>query len=130
MTYMFAPLAFAVRSLKDINEITPRQPAEDACFAELQAVLKRHKLEKRYGITLLHKHFDIADDEMLVEHTDLTTRTLTSRPQKIGSIPNENVMEVTWSMDTDTTMGICVTRCFYNQNSTPQHVSTHTAEGP
>lgn len=36
-------------------------------MAELGAIVRRHGLQKQVGICLLHKHFDLADNERLVE---------------------------------------------------------------
>jgi hypothetical protein len=58
------PLAFAFHKLKYIHETPPRQESDDACFQEIKEVLKRHGLEHRYGLTLLHKHFELSDDEI------------------------------------------------------------------
>src|ERR1700709_106299 len=116
MFHQRAPLAFAVNSLVDIHDAELRDPGEAACFAELQGVLRKFGLEKKYGVTLLHKHFDLAADEILVEHTDIENRTLVSRPEKVASIPDQNLIEVTWSLDSDEVMGVCSGRCFYNQN--------------
>jgi hypothetical protein len=120
-----ALLAFAVNRLTDIH-VTPRRIADDdACIAEIKAVLKRHSLDKKYGLTLLHKHFDLEPGEIMVEHTDVRTRTLTSRPEKAGSIPEENLIEVTWSLDSDTLMAGCMWKCFYTSGATPPHSSHH-----
>ena len=127
MTVQLSPLAFSVNKLVDIHDAQRRLEAESEAFSELQAVLKKHGLEKKYGITLLHKHFDLNDDEIMVEYTDMTNRTLISKPEKLGTVPSENMVEVTWSLEDDTTMNLCVWRCYFNPNSTPQHVGQHAA---
>ena len=127
MGQVASPLAFAVNSQKDIHQVDRRLDAEAAAFSELRSVLERHGLERKYGITLLHKHFDLAEDEMMVEHTDVASRTLISRPAKIDSVAPENMIEVTWSLDRAATAGVCVWRCYYDANSTPQHAGKHMA---
>jgi len=122
------PLAFAVNSQKDIHEAEPRLESEAAAFIELREVLVRHGLEQKYGLTLLHKHFDLAENEIMVEFTDLENRTLTSKPFNIDTISESNFREVTWSLARDTVMGACVQRCFFNRDSTPQHVGQHRYE--
>src|SRR3990172_9207208 len=51
-------------------------------FYELRDVLKKHNALNRFGITLLHKHFDVADDEIMLETTDVENKTLHMRPVK------------------------------------------------
>ena len=120
-----APLAFAVNRLSDIHLIDRRLPTDDPCIAEIKAVLKRHGLDKKYGLTLLHKHFDLAADEIMIEHTDLANRTLVSRPEKADAFPEANLMEVTWSLDSDTLMAGCIWKCFYTSGANPPHSSHH-----
>src|SRR4051812_34758293 len=116
-----APLAFAVNRLTDIHAVQRRTTDDDACIAEIKAVLKRHDLDKKYGLTLLHKHFDLEPGEIMVEHTDVASRTLTSRPAPAADFDDANLVEVTWSLDSDHVLSICAQRCFWNYNSSPQH---------
>ncbi len=124
---MTSTLAFSANKLKDISEAGRRDASEAAAFAELTEVLKKHGLEKKYGLSLLHKHFDLGDDEILVEYTDAENRTLTSKPTKINSIPTENLIETVWCLDEDTATLACVVFCYGNP-STGQHVPQHTAQ--
>lgn len=123
-------LSYAVNSLRDIHDVARRLPEDDAVFAEVRDVLRRHGAEQKFGLALLHKHFDLADDEVMVEFTDLEGRVQTSKPVKTNEIPDGNLMEVSWRLDDDKLMGVCIWRCFYNQNSTPQHAGQHRGEGP
>jgi hypothetical protein len=50
---------------------------------ELRDVLKKHGVLERFGISLLHTHFDVAEDEVLLETTDIEERTQFIRPVKI-----------------------------------------------
>jgi hypothetical protein len=118
------PLAFAANRQADIDNAGRRVEADAKMFAEVAAVLKKHGLEHKYGIALLHKHFDLGEDEMLVEFTDIENRTLTSKPVRIGSIPTENLVETNWCLDADTAVSICVTFCHFSQ-SAQQHRGVH-----
>jgi hypothetical protein len=124
---MTSTLAFSVNKQKDISVAGRRSPSEAAVFAEVTEVLKKHGLEKKYGISLLHKHFDLEADEMLVEYTDIENRTLISKPTKINSIPTENLIETVWCLDEDTAALACVVFCYGNP-TTGQHVPQHTAQ--
>lgn len=73
--------------LKDIDEVSPVNEQDLPCLGEIRDVLKRHGLQERFGVALLHKHFDLSPGEMLVEQTDKANRTLTitaMMPQEAG----------------------------------------------
>ena len=44
---------------------------------ELRSVLVKHGYTYRFGISLLHRHFDLAHDEVLMETTDTEARIST-----------------------------------------------------
>lgn len=121
-----SPLAFAVNNLTDINDVERRLESEADVFSEVKEVLKRYGLEKKYGLALLHKHFDLADDEVLMEYTDLENRTLVSKATKRSDISLVDAIETVWSLDSDTAMTGCAVFCFYNREAN-QHVPQHRA---
>jgi len=51
------------------------------CFSEIRNILLRYGKTEKFGITLLHKHFDLHEGETLVESTDTSTRTMTIQPE-------------------------------------------------
>lgn len=64
---------------EDAEELGP----EDAEFVrDLVAVLAKYGNLGRFGLCLLHDHFPIAADEVLVETNDPRTRTLHARVEK------------------------------------------------
>ena len=73
--------------LKDIHDVEPIGTEDHACLAEIREVLNRHGKRERFGVALLHKHFDLAHDEMLVEETDVEARTLTIKPIATSEAP-------------------------------------------
>lgn len=77
-TIEVAPTQWA--DLKDIHEVEPLHEADYDCLTEVRDVLKKHGKQQRFGVALLHKHFDMDEDEILVEHTDVANRVLTIRP--------------------------------------------------
>ncbi len=70
-------------NLLGVDEIPKISDADIECLNEVRAVLKKHNQLERFGISLLHKHFDIAEDEFLLETTDVTERTQLIRPAKL-----------------------------------------------
>jgi hypothetical protein len=121
------PLAFAANRLPDIHDAERRRDSEAAAFAEVRAVLAQHGLAHKYGLALLHKHFDLAEDEVLMEFTDFENRTLTSRPVKRGDPTLADAIETQWSLDNDTVMTACIVFCYSDPYATPSHRPSHQA---
>lgn len=68
--------------LAHIDHVRPIDETDTECLEEIRLVLKKHNCLSRFGISLLHSHFDLADDEMLMETTDLAKREHWVRPVK------------------------------------------------
>lgn len=82
----------------DINEVPPLNDKDMQCFQEIRAVLKRHDALDRFGLTLIHKHFHIDEDELMVEFTDHEARTLIVKPIKCASIDENFVTATNWKL--------------------------------
>jgi hypothetical protein len=91
-------LALAYADLADIDDVTPRSAADDTLFAELAAVLERHNALDRFGIVLLHSHFPVHDDEMLLETTDHQTRQQLIRPVTLNELDARAAVETSWRL--------------------------------
>lgn len=103
--------------LKDIDDVAPLGDADAACLKELYAVLKRHGKQDRLGVTLLHKHFPMNDDEVLLEHTDPVTRRLVLQPAKLDSPEIARSVQTSWRLTEDqgaVTNTWCERRCVRN----------------
>jgi hypothetical protein len=68
------------RNERAIDNVEPLSERDAAVLRDIRDVLRRHQVLDRFGINLLHKHFDISDSEQLVETTNPEMRTLTLRP--------------------------------------------------
>ena len=75
-----SPLQWA--HLKKLGEIEPLNDSDLQCMAEVRKVLIKHGKRDRFGLALLHKHFDMDDNEVLLESTDKQARELNIRPVK------------------------------------------------
>jgi hypothetical protein len=111
----------ALPALPDIDEVDARSEVDDACFAELREVLVRHNALDRFGITLLHQHFDTAEDELLVEEVDVESRTLTIRPVSRGEVVGRGVKETNWRLDSDAAVSACTPYQFCYVDSKNDH---------
>ncbi len=95
--------------LRDINDVAPFGPSDEECFAEVRAVLERHGALDRFGLCLLHQHFNVAEDEVLVERVDPETRTLTTQPMKRDEVGE--TVETSWRLNSTGTMQVCDVFC-------------------
>ena len=93
---------------KHIAEVEPRSTNDDALFAELAGVLKKHHALDRFGITLLHRHFDIAPGELLLENTDMLSRTHSITPVSSETLVGQKYIETAWRLGDDFVAMGCV----------------------
>jgi len=93
-----------------------------ACFKDIRDVLVKHGALKRFGMFLIHKHFDMAADEELMETTDDTGRELTIAPVKASAIDPENSIVTNWifTEDENRAKGYCTCA-----RSTTSHLGYH-----
>lgn len=103
----------------DIAEVGKLNDADRACFRELRDVLAKYNALERFGINLIHKHFDIAEDECLVETIDHEQRTLIVRPVKKHEIGN--AVETQWRLADGSAYLICDQQCVYNNGHADRH---------
>jgi hypothetical protein len=77
----------SVTTLPGFDEAQPLT-ADDAAFvSELRALLERHGNLDRFGICLLHEHFDVRHNEILMETNDPERRILTVTPENAETLP-------------------------------------------
>lgn len=93
-------------AIPDISETKPLSANERDCLREIRDVLVRHDCLGLFGVSLIHKHFDIGDDEVMLETIDVEGRTLTSRPI-LRSQLSPTAVETQWQLDTDESSQAC-----------------------
>jgi len=102
------------RNLLDIDEVENFDPEKDQpLFDEIKAILAKHGALHRFGITLLHKHFDVFEGERMVEVCDHNARTLTLRPTREPLGKDETYVQTNWRFDTDSLLvnQLCFADC-------------------
>jgi len=82
-------------TLDHIADVDPISDRDAACLGEVREVLARHGNLGRFGVSLLHSHFDLADDEILMETTDLNRREQFVRPMKRTELENAGITAMT-----------------------------------
>jgi hypothetical protein len=69
-------------TLDNITDVEPIGDDDAECLEEIRRVLEKYNCLGRFGLTLLHSHFDLQDDEVMLETTDLEKREHWVRPVK------------------------------------------------
>ena len=116
-------------SLPDISEVEPFGPADQACFDEVRSVLERHGALSRFGLTLLHQHFEVAEDEVLVERIDVENRTLQTQPLKRETVGAS--IQTSWRLDDPVLGQRCESQCQPDRDAegNPIHMRPHYTTG-
>jgi hypothetical protein len=120
-----APTAAERRDFPDIDDAARRSESDAELFAELREVLERHGAASRFGVTLLHKHFSIDADEVLVETCDVETRTLVTKPYPRALALARPTIDTNWRFDVRGEVAQeCWQWCFFD-NDAQAHLKEH-----
>ena len=90
-----------------------------ACLADIRKVLAQHDALDRFGVMLLHKHFDLASDECLLEEIDAEARTLTVRPVQSNMIGD--AVQTQWRLSSISPLQWCESFCNRMSNGDHRH---------
>lgn len=104
-------IAMAYRNLTDIDEVPPLTEADRECLSEIREVLKRHERLDRFGVMLLHTHFPILDDEVLLETCDVDQRRLTLEVAPKTVLQSREIVPTSWRLRDDATLTGCYQAC-------------------
>ena len=78
-------------SLEHIVDVKPIGDHDAECLEDIRLVLEKHNCLSRFGVTLLHNHFELEEDEMMLETTNLENREHWVRPIKRSSLEKEGI---------------------------------------
>lgn len=82
------------------NDVGKFDPADDQpLFAEIRSVLAKHGALHRFGVKLLHKHFNVYEGERMVEVSDPDERAFSIRPVRDALAAGESYVETNWRFD-------------------------------
>jgi hypothetical protein len=109
--------------LPDISDVEALSAGDHECLDAIRDVLIQHDALGRFGVHLVHKHFDVAEDEILVEYTDIESRTLTCQVEKRQADPQgaANRIETMWSFVGGGATRVCDQQCVYNNGHANRH---------
>lgn len=94
--------------LRDLHEVEPLGDADLDCLHELRAVLARHGMLARFALHLVHRHFDLAPDEVLVEVSDARRREQRLRVERRDDPAAAAAVPTTWMLDAVEPTVVCV----------------------
>ena len=95
----------------DISEVEPLTEDDKELFRDVRDVLKKYGALDRFGLSVIHKHFDIDEDEGLLECTDIENRTLVTKPIKMSEMDIENTTVTQWKLSDDDAVAAVGCRC-------------------
>lgn len=112
-------------AINDLHPIGAKMSALDdqdtECLAAVRDVLAQYDRLNRFGVTLLHKHFDLRPNERLIETTDIENRVQTVSVVDESTLAGKDVIETAWRFFVEEgampTMG-CIMGCFGPNNDT------------
>jgi hypothetical protein len=114
-------------SLNDIDDIEPISDADEAVLADVRDVLRKHQVTDRFGLCLLHRHFDLGVDEVIVESTDIGARVSTLVVEPKTSITGRAI-ETMWKFSKDGELA-AITECRQKCHYASGHKSVHVKVG-
>lgn len=88
-------------SIKPFEGVEPVTDGDFEVLREIRDVLRKHNKLGRFGINLIHKHFDIADDEVALETSDEENRTSTIQVLKRAELDGQNSVPTSWRFSDD-----------------------------
>jgi hypothetical protein len=105
---MIASSSMQFARLPDIRDVSPISEEDSVLMEEISATLRRHGALDRFGVTLLHSHFPVADDEILVESCDVVGRTLTIQPVAKAELEGLSYTTTSWHLGSGKPQMACV----------------------
>lgn len=87
---------------EEFIELATLTGEDEECLKEIKGVLERFGKSNRFGVTLLHEHFDVDDDEVMQETTIPTKRRLVQTPVSRKLIDESEFAATSWELSGDT----------------------------
>lgn len=109
-------------SLPDIDEVPPISDTDYDVLNDIGNLIRRHGLEERFGICLLHSHFELNESEALIEETDVEKRLLITKVCSEGEMSDKTI-ETMWRFPKGTeSVTECKKKCDYNSGHKEIHI--------
>lgn len=121
------PLHWA--GLPELREVAPLDDEDLACMSEVREVLARRGRLGRFALHLVHKHFDLAADEVLVEYSDAGRREQWLRVEPRDAEALRDAIATTWVFEGDKPYVACVCASREGQGHLGRHESSPSPAG-
>lgn len=97
--------------IDDVEEISDN---DYEVLKEIGDVIRKHGREEKFGVCLLHKHFDLEKGQRMFEETDFENKKLVSRIVSEEEYSDKDVIETAWRFSGDIeTVTVCEKVCHY-----------------
>lgn len=97
--------------IQDLHECEPLGESDIDCMKDVRMVLAKHGKLGRFALHLIHKHFEIADREILVEYSDAARREQFFKVENVDAEAAKHAIPTTWTLERVEPMARCV--CAY-----------------
>lgn len=96
------------------DEVRPLDENDHDVLAEIKEVLEKHNAIDRFGVNLIHRHFDLNDGEILFESTNEQDRVQVIDVRRLSEIEARgDVLETQWVFNGGKGL-VCLKYCDYN----------------
>lgn len=118
-------LSSSYAGLSDIDDVALIDPTDRECLERIREVLRTHGKLDRFGVTLLHSHFPVYEDETIIETCDPKSRRLTLEVVKSNTLPDGSFTETAWRLNREDASLRCLNGCVVEKGRhKPKHVQT------
>ena len=112
-------------SIRDLADVPPLSEPDFECMREIREVLLKHGKVDSFALHLVHKHFDLQEDEILVEYNDAGPREQYFRVEKATEDILTNSIPTTWALDSVRPSARCVCATRQGQGHLGRHETGH-----
>lgn len=113
-------VALMWKRLPDVDDVEPIGEQDAIIFKEIKEVLERHSALNRFGINLLHRHFDLQENECILETTDLASRRQVIEVTDAAVLQTGRIIETQWAFD-ESGVVLCRGFCHYDRGHPHRH---------
>lgn len=108
-----------------IGNVSPISERDEHILAEIQSVLERHQALNRFGVTLIHRHYELNEGEIVLESTDIERRQQIVEVRSEAEVLAEgNVISTQWVFDASRNGMACKLYCDYRDYAHQQRHAT------
>jgi hypothetical protein len=96
-----------------IADVAPLGDQDREVLAEIRAVLEKHGALERFGVNLIHRHFELLEGEVLLEATEMDSRRQIVEVRPEAEVVGGDVIATQWVFGTRGEGMACKLYCNY-----------------